>query len=143
MGYAPFPPLPTDISAKPQVTATAAAEAVRLVEDRGFEPRTARLQTGCSPNCVNFNLKLLTFFNLKLRTFRELAPRLKRDLPWVFCPRCQTDAGSVATGDRLATRGDSEPIMTLGSGGCPRPDPGVRRAPDPGDVASGNCCRGC
>ena len=94
-------------------------------------------------NLVNFNLKLLTFFNLKLRTFGEVASRLERDLPRVFCPRCQTAAGSVATGDRLATRGESEPIMTLGSGGCPRPDPGVRRAADPGDGAFGNCCRGC
>ncbi len=50
MGRVPFPPLPTDIGARPQVTASAEAEAVRLVEDRGFKPRTFRLQTGRSVN---------------------------------------------------------------------------------------------
>ena len=32
------------------ITATTEADAVNLVEDRGIEPRTVRLQTGCSPN---------------------------------------------------------------------------------------------
>ena len=50
MGRAPFPPLPTVICARPQVTAPAEAGAVKLVEDRGFKPRTFRVQTGCSVN---------------------------------------------------------------------------------------------
>lgn len=32
------------------ITAPAKAAAMNLVEDRGIEPRTVRLQTGCSPN---------------------------------------------------------------------------------------------
>ena len=50
MGRAPFPPSPTDISARPLVTASAEAKAVKLVEDRGFKPHTFRVQTGCSFN---------------------------------------------------------------------------------------------
>ena len=64
MGRVPFPPLPTDIGARPQVTASPEAEAVRLVEGAGVEPAKpeGRLgyNQGISPVNAPPNLELTT-----------------------------------------------------------------------------------
>ena len=49
-GLRPFPAVTRGYRRQAAITATTEAVAVDLVEDRGVEPRTARLQGGCSPN---------------------------------------------------------------------------------------------